>query len=349
VALTGGDIASASGFEPVAAHPPTLADVATLAGVSLKTASRVVNAEPYVSGDKRARVEAAAESLGYRVNQAASMLKRGILSTELALIVGDLANPFYAGIAKGMESTLRGRGMYLTLASSDESEEEERRLLGELSQRGVYGIALVSTLSDHRDLAELDHRGIQLVLVDRPAVGLAADSVVLDNFGGGRLATEHLLRRGHRRIAFVGDYARLATYLERSRGFLDALGEAGVAGADAGVHGGVHGAEEAYRLTRRLLTADPAPTAIVAGNNRLGLGVLQAVTDLAVEVAVVSFDEVDYAPLLGMTTVSHPPEHLGEVVAELLLAARPRTGSTRQVVLPMTLSERGSGERSPGL
>ncbi len=338
--------------DPTADHQPaarkaTLVEVAERAGVSLKTASRVFNDEPYVAETTRARVEAAAAALGFRLNQQASMLRKGIVSSELALIVGDMTNPFYAGLAKGMESALRERGIYLTLASSDESEDVERHLLAEFSRRNVLGVALVSTLSDHAHLDDLGRRGIGLVFVDRPPVGLAADSVVLDNFGGGLLATNHLLAQGHRRIDFIGDYSRLPTHLDRSRGFEAAMARAGISDARSRIHEGAHGASAASALAVRLLRGPDAPTAIIAGNNRVCLGVLQAVSEVAPQTAVVGFDRPEFAELLKVTTVWHSPEHLGRVAVELLLSGQADDRGTRHLVLPMALSVEGSGERQP--
>lgn len=325
----------------------TLVEVAERAGVSLKTASRVFNDEPYVAEATRARVEAAAAELDFRLNQQASMLRKGIVSSELALIVGDMTNPFYAGLAKGMESALRERGLYLTLASSDESEDVERHLLAEFSRRNVLGVALVSTLADHAHLDDLGRRGIGLVFVDRPPVGLSADSVVLDNFGGGLLATTHLLEQGHRRIDFIGDYSRLPTHLDRSRGFEAAMARAGIPDARSRIHEGAHGAAAASALAVRLLRGPDAPTAIIAGNNRVSLGVLQAVSEVAPQTAVVGFDRPEFAELLKVTTVWHSPEHMGQAAVELLLAAPGDDRGTRHLVLPMTLSPEGSGERPP--
>lgn len=334
---------------PAGAAKATLAQVAQRAGVSLKTASRVFNDEPYVAEATRARVEEAAAALGFRLNQQASMLRKGIVSSELALVVGDMTNPFYAGLAKGMESALRERGLYLTLASSDESEEEERRLLAEFSHRNVLGIALVSTLADHQPLEELGRRGIGLVFVDRSPVGLDADSVVLDNFGGGVLATEHLLKQGHRRIDFLGDYSRLPTHLARSEGFMAAMEAAGVEGARLRVHEGAHGASAAAALAARLLRAPDAPTAIVAGNNRVCLGVLQAVSEVAPHTAVVGFDRPEFAELLKVSTVWHSPEDMGRVAVELLLDDQRASRRSNHIVLPMVLSPEGSGERVPAV
>lgn len=325
----------------------TLVEVAERAGVSLKTASRVFNDEPYVAEATRARVESAAAQLGFRLNQQASMLRKGIVSSELALIVGDLTNPFYSALAKGMESSLRGRGLYLTLASSDESVEEESRLLAELSRRNVRGIALVSTLSEHRNLSELARRGVGLVLVDRPPVGLDADTVLLDNYEGGRLATEHLLEHGHRRIDFIGDYSRLPTHLDRARGFATAMTEAGLPDPGARIHGGAHGAADANALAASLLTRPDPPTAIVAGNNRACLGVIEAVSEIAPQTAVVGIDRPEFAPLMKVTTVWHDPVHMGRVAAELLLEPRPAGEPARRIVLPMALAMEGSGERLP--
>lgn len=210
------------------ARRPTLAQVAKLAGVSLKTASRVMNGEPYVADATRKRVQDVADCIGFRLNPAATLLKRGVVPDFVAFITGDLANPFYSLIAKGVEREVRRRGIQLILASSDEDAEAEAELVEQFAISRVRGILLTSTLESHAQLAHVQNRGIPIVFVDRPPVDLVADAFVLDNYGGTRAAIDALVAAGHRRIAYVGDYSRLGSHQERIRAYTDGMQAAGI-------------------------------------------------------------------------------------------------------------------------
>jgi LacI family transcriptional regulator len=204
--------------EDGAAPRPTLAQVAARAGVSLKTASRALGGESYVSEKTLTSVLAAAAELDYQRNAAASLLASGRLADSLGLITGDFTNPFYSALAQAVEDEIRPRGMHLSVANSRESAEQEKRVAHDLADRQTKAVITVSAMTDHADYATLQARGIPVVFVDRPAENLAADSVVFDNREGGRLVAQHLIDRGHRRIAFIGDYAWLPTYRARLAG-----------------------------------------------------------------------------------------------------------------------------------
>jgi len=325
----------------------TLASVAAAAGVSLKTASRVFNGEPHVTTRTRDRVLEAARDLDFQINSPASMLKRGIGSAATALIVGDISNPFFSALARGVESETRARGGFLTLASSDESADEEKRLVDEFMRRHVRGIVLSSTLAEHSSLDFIRARGTALVFVDRPPVGIEADSVLLENEGGAKAATEHLLARGHRRIAFVGDYGRLATHRERMRGFAGAMTAAGLTDWQSAVHEGAHDAASARALVTQVLSGPDAPTAILASNNRIAIGAISAIRSLDAATALIGIDDFDLADVLGITTISFDPGEMGRLAAERLFLAGSAAAPER-VMLPMTLVPRGSGELPPG-
>ncbi len=259
---------------------PTLAVVAQAAGVSLKTASRVLNGEPNVATATRERVQDAAASLGFRRNAVAADLARGGLSRLVGFITGDLANEFYSALASGIERELREHGLQLLTASSDEDPEREASLTGELIERRVGALIVTPAGADHSALRGEIAAGLPVVVVDRPAAGMDADTVVIDNRGGTRAAVGHLLAHGHRHIAFVGDEPHLWTYQERSDEFLAALREAGVADAERWVRSGAHDAAAARDLVLELLAAPEPPTAILAANNRATVGTLQALRDI---------------------------------------------------------------------
>ncbi|MEE6295017.1 LacI family DNA-binding transcriptional regulator [Georgenia wangjunii] len=327
----------------------TLAQVAELAGVSLKTASRALGGEPYVSAATRTQVLAAARSLDYQRNTAASLLASGRLSDSISLITGDITNPFYSALAKGLEDAIRERGMHLSVANARESAEHEWRLARSLADHQTKAIVVVSAMADHSPYETLQARGIPVVFVDRPAEQVAADSVVLDNRGGGRAAASHLLRIGHRRIAFVGDYEWLPTHRERVAGMADVLGDAGVSGWRDLVRTGAHDPATARRHVRELLDLPEPPTAFVAGNNQVVLGLVEELTVLppaGARPAVLGFDDFEWARVLGITVVAHDAGEMGAHAARLALARlSDRERAIETVVLPMTLVPRGSGER----
>jgi len=328
---------------------PTLAQVAVLSQVSLKTASRALGGEPNVAPDTRARVQDAADQLGYRLNGIARELRRGAnTSTLIGLLSGDLANPFYSRLASGLERELRPHGLQLITASTDEDPEWERRLVDTLLERRVRALVIVSAMAEHDHLAGERRHGIPFVFVDRPPVGLSADAVLLDDREGARMAAEHLLAAGHRRIGVVGDLSRLSTHRDRVSGFADAMRAAGITSWAEYLQEDAHDVAAAERAVLDLLSRDPAPTALFTTNNRITTGALRALRGNKNPPALVGFDELELGEVLGVSVIAHEPEEMGRQAARLLLdRVSGLGGAARRVVMPTRLLARGSGERPP--
>jgi LacI family transcriptional regulator len=325
---------------------PTLRQVAELSGVSLKTASRVLNGERYVSEATAAKVLDAAAQLGFRVNAIARELRAGARSSSVGLIIGDLANPFYSRIARGAERALRAANLRLITASSDEDPELEHDLVSDLLERRVSALLLVTSAQDHGYLEAERRHGVPMVFLDRPPDDLVADTIVLDNAGGVRQAVEHLLRQKHRRIGLVGDLNTLSTHRERVAAFEDSMTQAGIANWRRFVRSNSHDVDAAERAVRELLTQRPAPTALLTTNNRITMGALRAVRDRVAPPALVGFDDFDLAELLGITVIAHDAEQMGALGAEQVIARLDdEAGAARRIVLPTRLIIRGSGER----
>lgn len=340
--------------EPTPSRPErraTLAEVAAAAGVSLKTASRALGGERYVSPATRDQVFAAARALGYQRNAAASLLARGQLSDSVGLITGDLTNPFYSALAQGLEDEIRGRGLHLTVTNSRESADAELAVARNLVDSQTKALVVASAMEDHRAYRELQDRGVPVVFVDRAPHGVVADSVVFDNEGGGRAAARHLLALGHRRIAFVGDYEWLPTHRERLAGMAAELEAAGVTDWRLWVRSDAHDVAAARARAAELLDAPLPPTAFFAGNNRALLGVVEEVLrNRAGQAlpAVVGFDDMEWARALDLTVVADDPEAMGRQAGRLALARlADRDRPVETLVLPTTLVTRGSGERPP--
>ena len=158
-------------------------DVASTAGVSLKTVSRVVNREPGVHADTAARVEVAIASLGFARNDVARSLRHG-RAEAIGLVIEDVANPFYSAIARTVEDAAHARGHIVITGSCEEDPEREQQLVGRLLRRSVDALLIVPAGADHRYLEPELAAGTPLVFLDRPAVGIEADTVLLDNLGG---------------------------------------------------------------------------------------------------------------------------------------------------------------------
>lgn len=321
----------------------TLAQVAERAKVSLKTASRALGGEAYVSESTRQRVLTAATELGYQRNSAASLLASGRLAASIGLITGDFTNPFYSTLAAAIEDEARHRTIHLSVANSRESAEQEWLLAQDLADRQTQALIVVSALQDHSAYSQLQSRGIPVVFTDRAAVNLNADSVVFDNREGGRLAAQHLLDTGHSRIALIGDYDWLPTYQERKAGMAEVLDAAGVQWLDL-IRNDAHGVREARDLLSELLELKDPPTAVVAGNNRSLLGITQelAARNAQQSLAVIGFDDPEWAQVFGITVVTGDVTEMGRAAARLaLLRMSERSRPIERVVIPMQLVKRG--------
>jgi LacI family transcriptional regulator len=327
---------------------PTMVDVASLAGVSLKTVSRVVNREPGVRPETEARVRGAVEALGYRANDIARNLRRGRPSASIGLVIEDVRNPFYSAIARAVEQVARRHGYVVIIANSDEDPAAERTAAGSLLDRRVAGLLMVPAGRDHAYLREEVRLGTPVVFMDRPADSIQADEILLDNAGGARQAIEHLLAQGHRRIGVVGDPPSIPTIAERVAGYHGTLEGAGVAVDESLIRVGAHDVRDAEAATLELLALAEPPTALFATNNRACVGALHALRATNASAALVGFDDFELADLLKVTVVRHDPDEMGRRAAELLFARlsgdeRP----PRRIVLSTELVARGSGERGP--
>jgi LacI family transcriptional regulator len=326
---------------------PTMVDVARVAGVSLKTVSRVVNQESGVRPETEGRVRDAVEALGYRANDIARNLRRGRPSATVGLVIEDVRNPFYSGIARAVEQVARRHGYLVIIANSDEDPGSERTAVGTLLGRRVSGLLIVPAGRDHAYLTDEVRLGTPVVFMDRPADSIEADEVVLDNVGGATRATEHLLSHGHRRIGVVGDPPSVSTIAERVAGYEATLQHAGIDVDESLIRVGAHDVRDAEAATRELLALVDPPTAIFATNNRACIGALHAIPADA-PIALVGFDDFELADLLKVTVIRHDPGEMGRIAAELLFARLAGDERPPQSVLLRTeLVARGSGEVRP--
>ncbi|BDG62356.1 LacI family DNA-binding transcriptional regulator [Caldinitratiruptor microaerophilus] len=326
----------------------TIRDVARAAGVSQSTVSRALNGSGYVSPATRARVLAAAAQLHFRPSHVARSLVSKATHT-LGLLLPDITNPFFPAIARGVEDAAARAGYAVILCNTDRDPAHEEHYLAILRQRQVDGLVLIASSAavGHR-IARADFPAV--VFVDRVPPGAEADAVVVDNREGVRTATRHLLGLGHRRIAFVGGSAGSGTSEDRLAGYLAALAEAGLNPDPGHIRAGDFTYDGGYAAGRALLGSPDRPTAVVAANDLMAIGVLRAAAELGLrvpdDVAVVGYDDIPLAGMLNppLTTVAQPTYEMGERAARMLLErlAGKAPPEPRRVVLPARLVVRRS-------
>jgi LacI family transcriptional regulator len=320
----------------------TIRDVADRAGVSSMTVSRVINASSRVSPDTRARVEEAIAVLGYIPSRLARGLS-GRRTGTLAVIVPDVANPFFTLIVRGAEDVARRAGYRVILCDTRADLEIEREVIEEMIAHRVEGI-LIAPVSDRsrEHLRRLGKFGVPFVLVDRTVPGIEADAVLGDSTEGAQRLVEHLLSLGHRRVGFVVENDDVSTARDRRRGYLAALSAAGIAldpalevETSVDPRGGFAGMQ-------KLLELDNPPTAVFTVNNLVALGAIEAVRAAGLEVpddvALVCFDDIEYASRMYpfLTVMEQPAETFGTLSAQLLLERIDQRAPERKrvVVLP---------------
>jgi LacI family transcriptional regulator len=328
-------------------------EVAALAKVSIKTVSRVVNREPGVSPQLARRVLAASQRLDYRHNMTASSLRRSDgRSATIGVVLEDVANPFSSALQRSIEDVAGKRGVLVLAGSSDEDEERERRLVSAFASRRVDGLIIQPSSHDQSYLANERRVGTALVFVDRPPAFIDADAVLTDNAAGVRRGIGHLLERGHRRIAYLGDLHTIATAAERHRGYVEELAARGIKIDERIVRLDVRGIEKAEATVTELMSDRHPPTAVFTGQNLITIGAFRALRGLGLHkrVALIGFDDILLADLLdpGITVIAQDPAAIGRAAAEVLFRRLDgdRSPSQHHIVLTRIVA-RGSGEIAP--
>lgn len=331
----------------------TMRDVATLAGVSLKTVSRVVNNESPVSERVRERVLAAIEQLDYRHNWVAGDLRRRVgRARALGVLLQDVGNSFSSGLLRALEDAARERQIALLAGSLDEEPERELLLVADLVSRRVDGLVIMPA-TDRQDYLDREVRaGLPTVFVDRRPHGVDVDSVTVDNVRGGYDAARHLLAQGHRRIAVLSDLVSIETARFRLDGVAEAMREYHVDADPTLTRTDLRTVDAAETTVSELLVGPRPPTAVIALRNILSMGAMRAIRSAGMErsIALVGFDDFPTADLIGLTVIRQDVARIGREAARLMLARLDGDdGPSRHVVVDHTLIERGSGEIRPDL
>jgi LacI family transcriptional regulator len=295
----------------------TIAEVAGLAGVGVGTVSRVINGSPAVSADTRRRVLAVIADLGYEPNAAARALSTG-RTGSVGVVAPFFTQPAVVERLRGVSRIVAASGHQLVLF-----DVEHPGPFAALAAAGrLDGLLCVSLCPSEPELERFDAAGVAVALVDCEHPHLSGVSI--DDVEGGRLAAQHLLALGHRRIAYIGDEEDSPFgFTSSARRRTGAAAALEAAGAELLVRRGPHGREQARRLAADLLAAEDPPTAVLAGSDLQAFGVLEAAEAAGIrvpdELSVMGFDDIEVARYAGLTTIAQPLEESGVRGARLLL------------------------------
>ena len=303
----------------------SIKDVARHAGVSVGTVSNVINRPNLVSADIRARVSAAIDELGYVRSETARQLRAG-RSRIMAMLVLDIANPFFVDVARGAERAARDAGLGVMLCNSGQNPIAEAEYLSMFAEQRVRGVLITPSDGNGANIAAFRRYKIPYVMVDRVGPAEESCSVSVDDVTGGELAARHLIHAGHRHIAYISGPVTLPQCRDRRAGAAAAVAAAGLppsaltvleveqmtvaSGRDAG---------------SRLLGLAERPTGVFCVNDLVALGVLQSMFAAGIrvpeEASIVGYDDIEFAAAAAvpLTSVRQPAVRMGHTAAELLI------------------------------
>ena len=331
-------------------QPARMSDVAKLARVSSMTISRVLNGSQYVREETRQRVFAAVEKLGYRRNEVARSLRER-RSRQIGLLVPNLHDPFFALCAHVVSEEAKSRGYSLSISTTDEDPEAEFSQASRMFLSNVEGLVVIpsETRTGASRLVSPELGTLPMVTLDRPLPrgNGRADTVLVENKQGAQIGTEHLLKLGHKKIAFLGLAGHVYTIRKRCEGYEAAMEAAKIQPRSMFLNGDAEGTGAELKT---LFASKRRPDALFCANNLLTRQVLHFLQTSHIDpptVALVGFDDFETADLLrpGITVVRQPIEESARLATELLFArlgsgAPPKKG--KRVVLPVELIVRGS-------
>lgn len=333
-----------------------LKDIASDLGVSVITVSKVLRNRGDISAETRERVLKRVKELDYHPNLAARALVTG-RSHLAGLVVPDLVHAFFAELAKSIAAVLRSKGYGLVIASSEEDPEIEKQELGHMLARGLDVMLVASTQSTVDSFRKIEEQRRPYVLVDRRFHNLAANFVGTDDLAVGRLAVEHLIESGCRRIAYIGGEG-VSTAVDRLEGYRAALTAAGLPARREYIvtrsHGDDAGDLTGYRAAQELLSLEDRPDGIFCNNDPIAMGALNAVLEANLrvpeDICMIGAGNVRYAAALRvpLSTIDQNTELLGTRSAELalsLIGGQPAP-DPKHVVIPPRLIVRQSSLRN---
>ncbi|MDH6235344.1 LacI family DNA-binding transcriptional regulator [Cryobacterium sp. CG_9.6] len=343
-------------------QPPTIVDVAAEAGVSRATASRALGRYGRTSAATVARVEQAAEVLGYRPNELARAMRVGVTKTIGLVIIADFTNAFFDRATKAIVDEAKKNGYQLLITNADEDSTIERQAIETLLEKQVDGLIVVPSLSaNYKHLTPAKLGGKPIVLIDRRLDYPPLTAITTDDFSGTRAAVRHAISLGHKRLGFLITASSvkgmteqrpselISTVQDRTEGFLQGATDAGIRPANQHWIFCEDKPVLSEAAVASLLDRPNPPTIIFTSNNDMALAVLKVAghrrLTIGRDLSVITVDDSQWAAAIvpGITVVARPVEEIGRLAVTKLLAEIDEPGQpTELVVLPTELITRDS-------
>jgi len=328
----------------------TLKDIAIRAGVSVNTVSRALRNKPDINDETKKGIIEIAERLGYTPNVLAKSLRSKRTKT-IGVVISDISSPFYSSVVKGIEDEAQEKGYSIILSNTDEQYKKEEAAVQVLLEKRVDGLLITPVQEENKDILGLKEKRIPFVLVGRHFDVIQTNYIDIEDIIGGFLATEHLIKKGHRRILHINGPLYMSCAWERLAGYKRALLEYGLEYDQKLVRGNMTEMEEAYKLIKRILSEELNFTAIFAFSDVLALGAIHALREAKLripdDIGVVGYDDIEFARVSHppLTTVRVPRYRLGKEAVNLLVEKIIKKGSRKlhQVIIKPELVIRESG------
>jgi len=301
----------------------TLKDIGKEVGVSATTVSRALNNKPDISYETKQKIKEAAERLGYSPNALARSLKAK-KTGSIGVLIADIADPFFAPIVKGIENTAREMGYNIILCDTSEEYEQEKLAVQMMLEKRVDGLLITPSQTEYGDILGLKRKKIPFVLLARHFDLVESDYVIPDEIKGAFSATDHLIKKSHKKILFINGPNYISSARERLVGYKRALQEHAILFDESLVKEGALKMEDGYRIMKEMLSTTTEFTAIFAYCDFVALGIIQALKEkkfkIPEDVAIMGYDDVIFARFLEvpLTTVHIPKYELGKEAMKLL-------------------------------
>jgi len=329
---------------------PTIKDIAKKASVSYATVSRALNNHPEINEETKNKIVKLALEMGYQPNAIAQGLVRKVTKT-IGLLIPDITNPFFPEVARSIEDAAFEAGYTVFLCNTNWNEERERHYLNVLLQKQVDGLIIAPSSEKVNHLKKVLENKLKVVFISRVVNHANCTSIIIDNIKGAQLAVESLIRKEHKKIAFIGGQEDISTSRQRLEGYKLALRKNNLAIKEDYIKTGSFKRDSGHFIMREFLKmdAETRPTAVFAANDLLALGALQAVKNSGLNVpadfAVIGFDDIEVAslPEIQLSTVAQPKSDMGKLSFSVLLDMLKEGGGYsvgRKILLDPVLVER---------
>lgn len=325
----------------------TIKDIAKVAGVSYATVSRALNDHPEINEETKKKIKDIARQMGYTPNAVArGLVKRN--TNMIALLIPDITNPFYPEVARGVEDFARENGYCVFLCNTNWDEKNEQKYLNILKERRVDGIIIAPVSTETYDYISKDNADIPVVYIGNRVDDESASYVVIDDFKAGYIATEYLIKLGHRNIAFIGGHNRSTSHTDRINGYKRALKENGLETDINSIKGYSFKKESGYGTFLEMVKNRKVPTAIVAENDIIALGIMEAAEkhgyQVPEDISIIGIDDIEFGslPKINLTTVAQPKFEIGQKACDILLDLISGNADSKHVILEPFLIVRGT-------